>query len=365
MAPKQLTRALTPAMTGYNFQQTALIGMLPVLALHLDLGAEEVGLAISAGLIVSAIMTPLLAGGMTPHRLRMAVIALSGASLALIGLLLAPQPVSMAFAILLAIRCVQGTSAATVLAVAQGGSAGAIRPVATLARVQIGPGLGRVLGAALIGPMVQLSVALPVLPALLGAAISLFRLGPAARGNALPAGPARQPRPPWLAALALPFLVHSAIGAGQLGLGPLLAQTRPAEQAATMAGLCLAAGYLALLLVHATLTARGMAMRPAAAALVIALALPLLSAKPLMLLSATALAAGVSGLLIARHLARVIETRPDAARQNAAWQGSALLAGLGTGAGSASLVLPLGPQAPFLLGVVFALISLMICKWLP
>ena len=231
---------------------------------------------------------------------------------------------------------------------------------------------------ALIGPMLQLSIVLPVLPALIGAAAGLRRLrdaGSDAPGLEMPGlempgpempGPGRAGiRAPWLAALAVPFLVQSAVGAGQLGLGPLLAQTRPPEQAATIAGLCLAAGYLALLLVHYRWTGRGTAARPAAALLIVALILPALSAAPVVLVAATALAAGVAGLLIARHLARVIKALPGSARQNAAWQGSAMLAGLGTGAGGGSLVLPLGPVAPFLLGGGFALVSFLICQRFP
>ncbi len=355
-------------MTGYNFQQTALIGMLPVLAARLALAPAEVGLAIAAGLIVSAATAPLMAGSMTLRRLRGTLIAMLLSSLALAALLLSPRPVGIAFAILLAIRCVQGTAAAIILSLAQGASAGAERPVAALARVQIGPGLGRALGAALIGPMLQLSIVLPVLPALIGAAAGLRRLrdaGPDAPGLEM-LGPGRAGiRAPWLAALAVPFLVQSAVGAGQLGLGPLLAQTRPPEQAATIAGLCLAAGYLALLLVHYRWTGRGTAARPAAALLIVALILPALSAAPVVLVAATALAAGVAGLLIARHLARVIKALPGSARQNAAWQGSAMLAGLGTGAGGGSLVLPLGPVAPFLLGGGFALVSFLICQRFP
>ena len=360
----QLQRALSPAMTGYNFQQTALIGMLPVLALRLDLPPAQVGLAISAGLIASAAMAPLLSGLMTLPRLRAALIAMFAASLALVALLLWPRPAGAAFAILLVIRCVQGTAAAILLAVAQGASAASTRPVAALARVQLGPGLGRASGAALIGPLLRLSIALPILPALAGAAISLFRLG-RTEDKALVLPESGGLRAPWLAALAVPFLVQAAVGAGQLGLGPLLAQARAPEQAATLAGLCLAAGYLALLLIHYRWTARGTAMRPAAALLVVALSLPALSAAPALLVAATALAAGAAGLLVARHLARIVAARPQGARQNAAWQGSALLAGLGTGAGMAALLLPLAPIAPFLLGGVFALITLMICQRLP
>ncbi|MFV0294279.1 MAG: hypothetical protein ACK5II_14140 [Paracoccus sp. (in: a-proteobacteria)] len=83
---------------------------------------------------------------------------------------------------------------------------------------------------------------------------------------------------------------------------------------------------------------------------------------PAILVTATALAAGTSGLIIARHLARVIELRPQSARGHAAWQASALLAGLGTGAGTGSLILPLGPTAPFLLEGTFALIVLFISQ---
>lgn len=355
----QLQRALSPALTGYIFQQTALIGMLPVLALQLDLKSSEVGLAISAGLIVSAAIAPLLAGSMTLPRLRAALIAMVAASVALVGLLLLPQPVGMAFAILLAIRCVQGTAAAIILSVAQAASVGSKTPAAALARVQVRQGLGRVFGAALIGPLVRLSIAAPVLPAMIGATVSVYRLRTKRLDFPSAASPGIQT--PWLAALAVPFLTQSAVGAGHLGLGPMLAQTRAPEQATTIVGFCLAAGYLALLLVHYRLTAAGTTTRPAAAVLVLALTLPVLSDRPVVLIVATALAAAASGLLIARYLARVIMARPEDARQNSAWQSSALLAGLGTGAGTGSLVLPLAPSAPFMLGAAFSLITLLIC----
>ncbi|MDB6181776.1 hypothetical protein [Paracoccus fistulariae] len=363
-APRPLHYALSPVMIGYNFQQTALLGMLPVLALQLDLPAARVGLTVSAGLIVAAVMAPLLAGRMTVHSLRAAMVAIFAASLALMALLLWPRPAGAAFAILLVIRCVQGSAAAVVLAVAQGASAGSDRAAAALAKVQLWPGVGRAAGAALIGPLLRLSIVLPILPALIGAAVSMIRLcrGP----QQIPhIGAASVARAPWIAALAVPFLVQAAIGAAQLGLGPLLALKRPAEQAAGLAGLCLAAGYLALVLTHSALTGRSLSRRPAAALLATALLLPLISDWPGMLILATALAAGASGLLIARHLARVITARPADARQNAAWQGSALLAGLGTGAGAGSLVLPLNPTAPFLLGSGFALFTLLICQRTP
>lgn len=356
----QLQRALIPALTGYNFQQTALVGMLPLLALQLGLGTAQTGLAVSAGLIVAAIMAPLLVGWMTPGRLRGALLLMLLASLTLMGLMLLPQPVIMGFVILLMVRAVQGTAAAIVMAVAQGASAGQQRPVTMLARAQIGPGLGRAAGAALIGPLAHLSLALPILPGLIGAAISLRQ----ARGATLPIEEQTM-RAPLSSALILPFLVQSAVGAGQLGLAPLLAQTRSAEQAVMIAGLCLAGGYLALLLVHSWLTAAGDAILPGATLLVVALAMPVLSAAPLVLVAATALAAGAAGLLIARHLARVIAAHPGQARRNAAWQGSALLAGLGSGAGAASLLLPLSPVAPFLLGSALALSTLPICQRFP
>ncbi|MFV0385441.1 hypothetical protein [Paracoccus sp. (in: a-proteobacteria)] len=364
MTPDQLQHAISPALTGYGFQQTALIGMLPVLAPHLGLGADRIGLAIGAGLVLSAVAAPLLAQAMTQRRLRGALLLQCAASLALVLLLLWPPPNGMTFGVLLAIRGVQGTAAAVILAVAQGASAGSGRPVAALARVQIGPGLGRATGAALIGPLSRLSIALPVLPALIGAGLSLRRLarpdGHHPDGIAVLASPrCHAPRP---AALLVPFLVQAAIGAGQLGLGPRLALTRPPDEAATMAGLCLASGYLALLLVHARLTAAGVAMRPAAALLAAALALPAFLVAPLALIVATALAAGASGLLIARHLARIITARPESARHSAAWQGSALLAGLGSGAGAGALVLPLSPAAPFLLGAALSLVILLICQ---
>lgn len=350
-----MQHVLGPALAGHAFQQTALIGMLPVLALRLGLPQGQVGLAIGIGLVASAMAAPVLAARLSTLRLRLALIVLMAASLALIAMLLAPRPVQAAFALLLVIRMAQGTAGALILSAAQGASAQAGSPVSVLARLQIGPGLGRALGAALIGPLLRLSVALPMLPALVGAAISLRRLAgggtPALRG-------ARGFQPPWPAALSLPFWVQCAVGAGQLGLGPLLAQSRGATQAATIAGLCLGAGYLALLLTHRFLTPAATALGPAAMVLVAAMLLPVLSPRPAVLIVATALAAAASGLMIARHLARVVALRPAAARHNAAWQGSALLAGLGCGAGAAALVLPIAPAAPFLLAGGFALIVL-------
>ncbi|MBU3030401.1 hypothetical protein [Paracoccus marinaquae] len=356
----QIQRALAPVLAGYAFQQTALIGMLPVLALRLDLPPGQVGLAIGAGLLVSAVMGPLLAGGMTAQRLRAALLVQMLASLGLIALLLALGPVGATFAILLAIRVLQGTAAAITLAVAQAASAGMGRPVAALARLQVGPGLGRALGAALIGPLIRLSIVLPILPALIGAALSLYRLGAAAKRMPLPEE--RGLRAPWLLALAVPFLVQCAIGAGQLGLGPLLAQSYPAAQAAAITGICLGAGYLVLMLVHLFVTPAATAIGPALALLAVALLLPVISPQPSVLIAATSLATGAAGLTIARHLARVIALRPEAARRNAAWQGSSLLAGLGVGASLAALVLPLHPVAPFLLAAGFALTTLLICR---
>ncbi|MEY8827142.1 hypothetical protein AB9K34_01770 [Sedimentitalea sp. XS_ASV28] len=355
-----IQRALGPILAGYAFQQTALTGMLPVIAEELDLTPGRVGLAVGVGLLVSSVIAPFLVGGMTRQWLRVAMAVQMLASLALMGLLLVPAPAVAAFALLLAIRIVQGTAAAATLAVAQGASASVGRPVAALARLQIGPGLGRAFGAALIGPLVRLSIVIPLLPALIGATVSLFLL--ARTDWCLPMTTGHHERTPWTAALAVPFLVQCAVGAGQLGLGPLLAQNFPAPRAAAIAGLCLGTGYLALMLAHVFVTPVSTGIRPAATLLVAALFLPVLWPQPAVLVVATALAAGTSGVIIARHLARVISLRPAAARRNAAWQGSALLAGLGIGASAASLCLPLSPVAPFLLACGFALAALLICK---
>ncbi len=197
----------------------------------------------------------------------------------------------------------------------------------------------------------------------IGAAVSAFRLTRVTQ--AVPFETRLGLYRPWLSALALPFLVQGAVGSGQLGLGTLLAQSRPPAEAAIIAGLCLAAGYLALLAVHRLLTAQGTRIGPAAAILAMALLLPVLWPQPLPLVGATAVAAAASGLMIARHLARVMQSKPDLAHQNAAWQGSAQLAGLGAGAGAASLALPLGASAPFLMGGALALIVLLTCQRFP
>lgn len=270
-ATAHLQSTLWPVLAGYGFQQTALIGMLPVLAHQLYMPPEQIGMAIGAGLITSAILTPLLSGMMTEQRLKIALIVLLATSLALIALLLVPQPINAAFTILLAIRCIQGTAAATVLTMAQGSSADTGQQAITvLARIQFIPGHGRALGAALIGPLVRLSIILPILPAIAGAIISLYRLSTTDRPiHPFRSGPSSIPRP-WLAALVLPFLIQCSVGAGQLGIGPLLAQTRSPEQAATIAGICLGAGYLALPAVHYLLTPKGMSVQPVAGLLTIA-----------------------------------------------------------------------------------------------
>lgn len=357
----QVHHTVAPALAGHAFQQTALVGMLPVLAERLHLNEAQIGFAVAAGMIAAAVALPFLGLRTGRRLLRLSILGLFGSSLALIVLIATAPPRQLAWMlpVLVAIRTVQGVSAGALLITAQQASLAEAVPLGGVARTQSFAGLGRLFGALLIGPLLLLAPVAPLLPAALGGLLALARSASLAgwdRARERMAAPV--PR-----MLVTPVIVQAATGAAQIGLAPLLAHRLAvgAEVASGYAGLCLAAANLGLLATHRWITRR---LEPAAVPVVrrlcpfgmaaAALLLPLgghVVASALL----SAVVGGASALLLALNLTDAMTARPNASGQASAWNASVQIGALAVGVGLGSLVMPLSPAAPFLLSAALAL----------
>jgi L-lysine 6-monooxygenase (NADPH-requiring) len=311
--PANLHRILAPALAGHAFQQTALVGMLPVLADRLHLAVALPVVSLRTG------RNPLL----------LSLLGLLVSSLALVALLAAPVASGFGWALpaLIAIRTVQGVSAGALLIALQQASVAASRPLGGLARAHSLAGIGRLLGALSLGPLLLVSAVAPLLPAALGALLSL------ARGVRLPRWqrPRERAVAPVRRVLVIPVIVQGATGAAQIGLAPLLADRLAVgpEAASGYAGLCLAAANLGLLATHCWVTA---GLTPAAmpavrrlcplAMAAAALALPLCDGAPAFA-ALSAVVGGASALLLATNLSEAMAARPEASGQTSGWNSGA------------------------------------------
>lgn len=349
---QDLRRTIGPAVAGHAFQQTALIGMLPVVAERLALSPSAIGGAVSVGMIAAALSLPVM-GTFAGRRLTTAALAaLLAASLALMAMLHAGpaawQGAILALPVLVALRVVQGVAAGGLLVVMQRASAGQADPRAGLARTHSIGALGRSLGAVLIGPLLWISVVAPLAPAALGALVSLARMP---KADVQP-NPGRLQPPAWRA-LTVPTLTQAAIGAAQLGLAPLIVRNLalPAAEAAAVAGFCLAAANVGLLAAHRWITpgATARTARLAAVALAAAaLLVPLMPAATALILLSGVIG-GASALLLTLNLSGALAARPAAGGPIAGWNGTVQIGGLALGVGLGSAVLPLSVVAPFLI----------------
>lgn len=355
----QLQRVLAPTLAGHGFQQAALVAMLPVVAERTGLMESQLGMAVSLGMVVTVVMLPVLGrrGGLLKLR-----VALTGSILATLALVLliavAPRDVDalVVFAAVLAIRIVQGLSSAIVLAMAQQASMGAARPLDHLARTQFLASLGRASGTALIAPLLWISAVLPLVPAAVGAGVSLRRSF---------AGVAFTPQPQATLRvdagfLITPVLLQTGLGAAQIGLAPMIRADMaltPGE-AAAIAGFCLAAANLGMLATHRWITPRATETLFRASPFVIALSIalmPLAASHAVALIVLCAIAGGSTGLLLAMNLSRSMAAQPGRSGSAAAWNAAAQIGGLALGVGAGSALMAVSPAAPFHAGAIACL----------
>ncbi|WP_299546285.1 hypothetical protein [uncultured Tateyamaria sp.] len=338
-----------PVLAGHAFQQTALIGMVPVLALALGLHESEIGLAVAIGLVTAGVALPFvsLLGG------RVVVLAgLGGLLLAnlallyLIGTGAQGLGAELALVMLALIRSVQGVSAAGLILVAQTQGVAQKDSQRGLGIVQSMGSVGRIFSAALIGPLLMLSPLAPLLPAALGAAISLGmsrgRLAPCLRASI---------RPPKLTAFRVTVLTQIAVGASQIGLAPLILDRLDADpmRSAGYAGLCLAAANLGLFLSLRLLVQRvdQQGARIAGLLLVLAAACVPLADQLLVFFVLSFVIGGSTGLLFTLNLSEIMTRKDYAQLQVTGWNGAIQIASLAGGVASGSALMALSPAAPF------------------
>ena len=343
-----LDHALAPALAGQAFQQTALVGMLPALGLHLGLEPAAIGLAVSAGLLATAAALPLI--GMGAIRLSRGALlsaqALLGAGLCAM-ILAGPRLAGAAWTwpALAGFRVGQGVVGAAMLTGAQAAAGIGGAAEARLGRLQSAVGLGRMGGALTVGPLLWLSPVLPVLAGPLGALAALMRPAPE------PSAPPHRRARPVAADLPVPLLVQTGVGAAQIALAPALVARLgfDAGSAATAAGLCLAAAGLGLLAVHRWITPRAGAATARAAAVAAGLAGLVLSATQGLagFFAASGLLGGAAGLLLTLNLARALARDHGVRASAAAWNGTAQMAGLALGTALGSAALAVSDSAPF------------------
>lgn len=338
-----------PVLAGHAFQQTALIGMVPVLALALGLHESEIGLAVAMGLVTAGVVLPFvsLAGG------RVVMLGgLSGlllANLALLYLIGAgPQGLDTAlvFGLLALIRSVQGVSAAGLILVAQTQGVAQADSRRGLGLVQSMGSVGRIFSAALIGPLLLISPLAPLFPAALGAAISLGmsrgRIAPRLRATV---------RPPKLTAFRVTVLTQVAVGAAQIGMAPLILDRLEADpvRAVGYAGICLAAANLGLFLSLRLLVPRVGQPGARSAALLLVLAalfVPVVEQLAAFLLLSFVIG-GSTGLLFTLNLSEIMTRKDYAQLQVTGWNGAIQIASLAGGVASGSALMALSPAAPF------------------
>ncbi|MEJ6393128.1 hypothetical protein V8J82_07680 [Gymnodinialimonas sp. 2305UL16-5] len=338
-----------PVLAGHAFQQTALIGMVPVLALALGLHESEIGLAVALGLVTAGVTLPFvsLLGGRTVVLCGLGGLLLANLALIyLVGMGVEGWTPMMVLVLLALIRAVQGMSAAGLMLVAQTRAAAEKNSRQGLGVVQSMGSIGRIFSAALIGPLLLISPLMPLLPAALGAGISLFMW----RGKIAPRLRATI-RPPRLTAFRVTMLTQVAIGAAQIGLAPLILDRLDANPtlAAGYAGLCLAAanaGLLVSLRVLVSKVGRRGARGAALLLFLVAACVPLADQLALFILLSFVIG-GATGLLFTLNLSEIMTREDYAQLQVTGWNGAIQIAALAGGVASGSALIALSPAAPF------------------
>ncbi|MBO0662311.1 hypothetical protein LQ948_06520 [Jiella sp. MQZ9-1] len=339
--------SLAPALVGHAFQQTAILAMLPLIASRLGLSNAAVGAVVATGMAMATMTIPLMGLVGSRRLVPAALVAMLVCSIGLVLLLLVDLTPAIALAGLLVLRLVQGMSAATVLVAAQTAS---LDDAATarhrLAATQSFAGIGRAASAVLVGPLVAISVVLPMLPAMFGGLWSLARLNRNLEDNAV--ADVGGFMPPDLRALILPALVQASLGATHVSLAPLLAaQPHLGDlSAATYAGFALAAANLGLLVAHRFLTAKVelAGMRVAAglggAALLVIALLP----APALVVALSGIVGATSAILLTRNLFGALSRSKQRGTSQAAWNATVSTGGLALGALIGSAGLTIGPS---------------------
>ncbi|GGX67481.1 hypothetical protein GCM10007385_40770 [Tateyamaria omphalii] len=338
-----------PVLAGHAFQQTALIGMVPLLALALGLHESEIGLAVAMGLVTAGVALPFvsLLGG------RIVVLGgLGGLLLAnlvllyVVGTGVQGWSTTFVFVLLAVIRSVQGVSAAGLMMAAQTQGVAQENSLKGLGIVQSMGSVGRIFSAALIGPLLLVSQLAPLLPAALGAMVSLMM------NHGKPAPKLRATmRPPRLTAFRVTVLTQVAVGAAQIGLAPVILDQLEAEpmRAAGNAGFCLAAANLGLFLALRLLAHRTgqIGARLAGLLLVLAAACVPFADRLATFLFLSFVIGGSTGLLFTLNLSEIMTREDYAQLQVTGWNGAIQIAALAGGVASGSALLALSPAAPF------------------
>lgn len=338
-----------PVLAGHAFQQTALIGLVPVLALALGLHESEIGLAVAMGLVTAGVALPFvsLLGGRVVMLGGLGGLMLANlALLYVVGTGVQGWSATLVFVLLALIRSIQGVSAAGLMMAAQ--TQGAVEKDSRrgLGIVQSMGSVGRIFSAALIGPLLLISPLVPLLPAAIGAAISLMmsrnKVAPNLRTTVCP---------PRLTAFRVTVLTQVAVGAAQIGLAPLILDKLDADpvRAAGYAGLCLAAANLGLFLALRLLVrhASRRIARLAGALLVLAAACVPLADQLAVFLLLSFVIGGSTGLLFTLNLSEIMTRKDYAQLQVTGWNGAIQIAALAGGVASGSALIALSPAAPF------------------
>ena len=338
--------SLAPALIGHAFQQTALLAMLPLIASRLGLSDSAVGTVVALGMAAATLTIPLMGLVGTRRLVRPTLVAMIICSVGLGALLVVPLAPAAALSALLVLRLVQGMSAATVLVHAQTASlSDESRSREKLAATQSFAGIGRAASAVLVGPLVAVSIVLPMLPAIVGGVWSLVA---GCRDTRPIARETRGLAPPDLKSLVLPFLVQSSLGVTHVSLAPLLAAQPGASDlsAATHAGFALAAANLGLLAAHRFLTARtGLAgMRVAAMVGSAALFAIALFPASVSVVALSAVVGAASAMLLTHNLHGALTQSGGRSVSQAAWNATVSTGGLAAGALIGSAVLRTGPD---------------------
>ncbi|MBP0616399.1 hypothetical protein [Jiella mangrovi] len=345
---------LAPALMGHAFQQTALMAMLPLIAGRLGLSDPVVGTAVALGMAASTATIPLMGLFGSRRLVRPSLVAMIVCSIGLALLLIQPVTPGLALIGLLGLRLFQGVSAATVLVHAQTLSlAGGARSRERLAATQSFAGIGRAASAVLVGPMIAISVVLPMLPAIAGSVSSLWAM----RHD----GPPRTPEifgfaPPDIKSLALPFVVQASLGITHVSLAPLLAAQPGAGDfaAATTAGFALAAANIGLLVAHRFVTPKVGIAGLRLAALVGGAALLWMALWPSagLVVALSAIVGGASAMLLTHNLHGALRRSQARGASQAAWNATVSTGGLAVGALIGSAVLTFGPDRSVILSAI-------------
>ena len=344
-----------PALGGHAFQQTAIISMVPLLAATIGLPESAMGLAISLGMLSAVFIVPFIAS-MGGRRIVIGGLTLLfGANIALLGLVGAANTniaTAVTLAFLLAIRFIQGTSIVAVMIAAQetgAKTAGTARQ--GLSKVQAMSGVGRIVSALMIGPLLLISPLAPLAPGAIGAGVSLLMSW---RGDFPKLRPVS--RPPPIAMLRLPILNQTALGAVQVGLAPLLVHRLGLTpiQAAGAASLCIAAANTGLLISAFLFAAQANRKMAKIAAVCMTLTAIATALTPYfgMILLCSALFGGSATLLLVFNLSELMTRKEFAQLQVTGWNAATQIAALALGVGIGSVLLVLSPSAPFAVAAV-------------